>query len=336
MAIAQMEAVANNPSQLKEAADQMKNMSESDLKQAVNQSPITSQQPPAAATTTTATNPAAMNNMSSSQFQRATQQMASMTPEQMKTQAAMLKSMPYDTLRKSNPQMANMTDAQIQMSIQQFEQMAANPEMMKMAADQMKNMDEAQFNSMKSMMGGGTGGSSGGGAAAAPSGGGMATENIALPTDPTKMAETLFSNPEQLNMAVKTMKQNPDMIKQMIMTQMGEGKSDAQKEQVNKAIDSFAQMDDVQLERYLKVANGVQRVASPFVGTFKKVKETLGVSTGTLVVMINLFLLTCLVGLARWWTLRNGDENNDDVSALDSMTREEPPEMAASYGDGEF
>ena len=52
----------------------------------------------------------------------------------------MLKSMPKDTLRRTNPQMANMTDAQIDMSIAQLEQMADNPEMVKMASDQMKNI----------------------------------------------------------------------------------------------------------------------------------------------------------------------------------------------------
>ena len=40
MAISQMEAVASNPSQLKMAADQMKNMNDDQLKQAVNQSPL--------------------------------------------------------------------------------------------------------------------------------------------------------------------------------------------------------------------------------------------------------------------------------------------------------
>ena len=42
MAIGQMEAVANNPGQLKMAADQMKNMSDSDLRRAVNQSGLAS------------------------------------------------------------------------------------------------------------------------------------------------------------------------------------------------------------------------------------------------------------------------------------------------------
>jgi len=88
-------------------------------------------------------------NISKSQMQQATNQLTNMTPEQLKQQAAMLKSMSYDQLRATNPQMANMTDSQIQMSIQQLEMMANNPVMVKMAADQMKNMNEDDFENMR-------------------------------------------------------------------------------------------------------------------------------------------------------------------------------------------
>ena len=82
MAIAQMEAVANNPSQLKMAAEQMKNMSEGELKQAVNSEMMAGGGGAAAgaapSSTAAGTNPAL--NMSKSQFQQATEQLNSMTP----------------------------------------------------------------------------------------------------------------------------------------------------------------------------------------------------------------------------------------------------------------
>eukprot|EP00584_Thalassiosira_punctigera_P006187 CAMPEP_0172526178 /NCGR_PEP_ID=MMETSP1067-20121228/1141_1 /TAXON_ID=265564 ORGANISM="Thalassiosira punctigera, Strain Tpunct2005C2" /NCGR_SAMPLE_ID=MMETSP1067 /ASSEMBLY_ACC=CAM_ASM_000444 /LENGTH=553 /DNA_ID=CAMNT_0013309627 /DNA_START=19 /DNA_END=1680 /DNA_ORIENTATION=+ len=353
MAIAQMEAVANNPSQLKMAADQMKNMSDSDLRQAVDQS-VLAPQGSAAAASSPSTNDSAgttpssvgpvpsMANVSKSHFQQATQQMSNMSPDQLREQARMLKSTPLETLRRTNPQMANMSDAQIRMSITQLEQMAENPDMVKMAADQMKNMTDEQYESMKRMVGGGglNNGSEGG---ASSADGPAATSPGGLPTDPSKMMEALLSSPEQLNSMIKMVKKNPDMLKQMMASQMGpegeEGNNDgknAKRVQMEKAIDSFVEMDDKQLERYLKVANTVQSVAKPVLTTFDRVKRTLGVSTKTLVVLINLMILASLVLLARWWRLRGGSiKSENDISA--HVREELPPEIIdASYEESEF
>lgn len=333
MAISQMEAVANNPTQLKMAADQMKSMSDSQLRQAVNQSPLSSQsgQMPRATPATPSTNnhaaaaaaaPPSVNNISQSQFQQATQQMSSMSPDQLKSQAAMLKSMPLDALRRSNPQMANMSDAQIRMSITQLEQMAENPDMVKMAADQMKNMTKEQYDGLRDMMGGGGSGPSAAGETAA----GMA----GMPADPSKMMESLLSNPDQLNTAVKMMKKNPEMIKQMMASQLGTGggggdgssggdaPADTRQKQMNSVIDSFAEMDDEKLEKYLKLANKVQTVAGPMWNAFDRVKQTLGVSTKTLIVSINILILAGFVLLARWWRMRgSGIETEGDIMAHD-------------------
>lgn len=345
MAISQMEAVANNPDQLKMAADQMNSMSDDQLKHAVETSPLTSGPMTGATAASTATSPAAApavidgKNISKSQFEMATQQMSSMTPEQLRQQANMLKSMPLDTLRRSNPQMANMSDAQIQASIAQLEMMAANPDMLKMAADQMKNMTDADYENMKQMsmqqMAGGmsAGGGAATGASSAASTGNATTSGEtapAMPADPSKMMEALLSSPEQLNSMVKTMKQNPDLMKSMMTAQ---AKTDAQKQQMEKAIDSFVEMDDAQLERYLKVANGVQKVAKPFLTASEKAKKTLGLSTKSLVVLVNLMLLAFFVVVARWWRSRGGAESEDDVLA---MGQDEPPEIIAGYDEGEF
>ena len=81
---------------------------------------------------------------------------------------------------------------------------------------------------------------------------------------------------------------------------------------------------------YLKVANGFQRVAKPVVITFDKMKQILGVSTKTLVVIINLVGLASFVGLARWWMLRKGSDDmmgvEDDLLA---RSLEEVPVIAA-------
>ena len=240
--------------------------------------------------------------------------------------------MPKDTLRRTNPQMANMTDAQIDMSIAQLEQMADNPEMVKMASDQMKNIREEDFEQMRKSFAPGSassGGSENGTTTAANTNSNNTPPNLAG-IDPSNMMSSLLSNPDQLNTIVKTMKSNPGMMKSMLLSQM-EGKgSEAQKEQFSKAIDSFVQMDDDKLEKYLKVANGFQRVAKPVVTTFDKMKQILGVSTKTLLVIINLVVLASFVGLARWWMLRKG---SDDIMGVEddllARSLEEVPVIAA-------
>lgn len=321
-------------------------MSESELQQAVNQSPLTgptstSSTPNNGANNASSAAAPAINNISKSQFEQATQQMQDMSPDHLKQQANMLKSMTPAQLRASNPQFASMTDAQIQMSITQLEQMAENPEMVKMAADQMKNMSADQYESMKNMFGSGgvdpSSLSGGGSTSGSSSNGAAAGMPAGMPSDPSKMMEHLLSNPDQLNTVVKTMKQNPEMLKQMMTSQFGGGEggksSDAQKEQVAKAIDQFAQMDDKQLEKYLKMANGVQKVAAPVVNTFGKVKKTLGVDTKVLIVMINLAFVAFIVVVGRWWRARGGDV---DGTMNDVLSQDEPPEIVAGYGDGEF
>eukprot|EP00578_Thalassiosira_sp_NH16_P011426 CAMPEP_0181116772 /NCGR_PEP_ID=MMETSP1071-20121207/22134_1 /TAXON_ID=35127 /ORGANISM="Thalassiosira sp., Strain NH16" /LENGTH=136 /DNA_ID=CAMNT_0023201049 /DNA_START=50 /DNA_END=460 /DNA_ORIENTATION=- len=134
------------------------------------------------------------------------------------------------------------------------------------------------------------------------------------------------------------MKNNPEMIKQAMASQFGgaEGKqSDAQKEQMSKIVDSFSQMDDAKLDRYLKVANGVQRVARPALSAFGKTKDALGVSAKTLVVLINLIALACLWGLVRWWKLRNTGGIGDGDTLDDVLLHQEemPPEIVAGYED---
>ena len=353
MSISQMEAMANNPQMMKMAMDQMKNMSESDLNAAVKQdlaaqrsssssnasnvdpnatySDVTSA---AAAPTTNRSVP----DISSDQFKTASQQMASMSPEQLKQQASMLRGMPKETLRRTNPFMAKMSDAEIEMAIQQMESMASNPEMLKMAGEQLKNMSPEQFEQMKKM-------ANGSGIAGAGMVGSSADNNAnttatdapvpagGFPSDPSQMMETLLSNPEQLNSMIKMMKQNPDMIKQMIAAQFGggsggQGGDQAKIEQMEKAIDQFAQMDDKQLERYLKMANTVQTVTKPVLNSFKATKNMLGVSAKTLIVLINVVFAVGVYMFYKWLKSRGAVEE-----LIDPLVQEMPEIVG---GDDEF
>ena len=334
MAITQMEAVANNPSQLQMAAQQMKNMSDSDLDQAVKQTGFNGGDAAAGGSTTssstaTPATPNALPNISKSQMQQATSQLQNMTPEQLKQQAAMLKSMSYDQLRATNPQMANMTDPQIQMSIQQLEMMADNPAMVKMAADQMKNMNEDDFENMRKSLDPNMSNVFGGGKI---NNGTAANSSEAAPPNLADMQSnvmsSLLTNPEQLNTIVKTMKSSPDMLKSALGPMINGG-SEAQQKQMNDAIDSFVQMDDAKLEKYLKLANGLQRVATPFVNTFDKVKDMTGLSAKTLFGLWNLMVFVSFVGAVRWWMSRNGVD--DEVAGVDdvlSRSHEEEPDMS--------
>eukprot|EP00984_Skeletonema_dohrnii_P007636 scaffold2790_cov118-Skeletonema_dohrnii-CCMP3373.AAC.4 len=351
MSISQMEAMANNPQMMKMAMDQMKNMSESDLDAAVKQdlaakrslssSSSSNNNVAANATYSDVTSPTAapaantsVPDISPDQFKTASQQMASMSPDQLKQQATMLRGMSKETLRRTNPFMAKMSDAEIEMAIQQMESMASNPDMLKMAGEQLKNMSPEQFEQMKKMAGGAAGagmmGSSTGNNATASA----ATDAPAggFPTDPSQMMETLLSNPDQLNSMVKMMKQNPDMMKQMIAAQFGsegQGGDKAKVEQMEKAIDQFAQMDDKQLERYLKVANTAQTVTKPVLNAFKATKNVLGVSAKTLIVLINIVFAVGAYTLYKWLKSRGAVED----SLIDPLVQEMPEVIG---GDDEF
>jgi len=354
MSISQMEAMANNPQMMKMAMEQMKNMSESDLNAAVKQdlaaqrsssssnasnvdpnatySDVTSAA--AAAPTTNRSVP----DISSDQFKTASQQMASMSPEQLKQQASMLRGMPKETLRRTNPFMAKMSDAEIEMAIQQMESMASNPEMLKMAGEQLKNMSPEQFEQMKKMANGsGIAGAGMVGSSADNNANTTATDTPVpaggFPSDPSQMMETLLSNPEQLNSMIKMMKQNPDMIKQMIAAQFGggsggQGGDQAKIEQMEKAIDQFAQMDDKQLERYLKMANTVQTVTKPALNSFKATKNMLGVSAKTLIVLINIVFAVGVYMFYKWLKSRGAVEE-----LIDPLVQEMPEIVG---GDDEF
>jgi hypothetical protein len=340
MAISQMEAMASNPEMMKMASEQMKGMGEEELRQAMGQAQSASPSsvprpsvPVASGTSSSATMNDTIKNMSSEQFKEASQKISSLSPEQLKAQAAMLKNMPIETLRKTNPHMANMSEDQIKLAIQQMESMANNPEMMKMASEQMKNMDEKQFEQVKQMFQNAATNNS----TTASNSTGETPNMEDFAADPSKMMESLLSNPEQLSSMIKTMKQNPDLIKSMMRSQMGikEGEekegADPRTEQMEKAIDQFANMSDEQLDKYIKYANKAQSVFQPVLSSFNKAKSTLGVSSRTMIVLINLFIFCGIALLVMWMKSRKAD-----LDVMAELQSDGPPEILTSHDDGEF
>ena len=245
--------------------------------------------------------------------------------------------MPFDTLRKSNPHMAHMNDDQICASIGQMERMAEDPAMLKMAAEQMKLMSPEQFESMKQMAGGTVNTTNGGSSSTASS------PNV-VPTDTSKMMEALLSNPEQLSSMIKTMKQNPELMKQMMSSQMLSGDAngsammsdDAKRDQLEKAVDQFAQMDDKQLEQYLKLATKVQTGVKPFYKAWNGTTRVLGVSSKNLFIVINLFVLVSFTLLVMWKRSSAVDVEDGTAGILEGLEMEEVPEIGEGYGGGEF
>lgn len=342
--------MANNPEMMKMATEQMKNMGEDDLRQAmgsnapIGQRPSTSATRPASSTANNTANSSVMNdtikNMNSDQLREASQKISSMSPEQLKSQAAMLKNMPIETLRRTNPHMANMTEDQIKMAINQMESMANNPELMKMASEQMKNMDEKQFEQVKEMFQSGVGGA---GSNGNPTSSTSSSSSNGLPSmeeavnDPSKMMESLLSNPEQLSGMIKSMKQNPDLIKSLMRSQMGckEGESNPKAEQIDKAIDQFAGMTDEQLDKYIRYANKAQSVFQPVLSSFNKAKATLGVSSRTMIVLINLFVFGG-IGVLVMWMRSRGEITVHDADALAELQTDDIPEIVSEYDESEF
>lgn len=156
--------------------------------------------------------------------QQAAKTIGEMTPEQLRYQATMLRSTDPATIRRMNPQMAQMTDAQISAAAAQFDMMASNPAMAKMAMEQMKGMTPAQ---MQAAQQGGMDGAGGMG--------GM---------DPTEMFKNMDKT--QLKQMLAMVQQNPDSIQQLAAST---GISEAQ---IKQGVDMFANMDDTKMDMALK------------------------------------------------------------------------------------
>jgi hypothetical protein len=135
------------------------------------------------------------NKPSSSQADHISQ----MTPDQLRAQARLMRSLPPHQLRRSHPQLRHMSDAEIEQAATQMEQMADNPEMVRMAAEQVKNMSPEELERAKQQKRGHQRGS---------------RSRNAATTSPANALENMSL--EQLTQQVKVMKtMTKDQIRQM-------------------------------------------------------------------------------------------------------------------------
>lgn len=203
-------------------------------------------------------------------------------------------------------------------------------------------MTPEQFEQMKGMMASGSvpGASTMTGAALGDAGGSSSSSSAASPAafpgglDPSAMAKSMLTNPEQFNSTVRMLKSNPGLIKTSISSMAGD--DPAKREQIERQVEAFAQMDDAKLERYLKMANTAQRFVSPFVGAFDRVMGATGLSFKGMIVMLNVAFVGCAVLLGIWYRSRSsaaeGDMFDDDVLA----GRDVMPDMVPENYDSEF
>lgn len=152
--------------------------------------------------------------------------MADMSPDQLRQQARAMRSMPPDQIRRMNPQLRNMSDAQIQQAAAQMEQMAENPEMLRMATDQMKNMTPQQIQQMQQQQ-----------QMQQPANGATGYGTRTSAPQPTSLNNL---NPEQLKKQAEMMRNmTPDQIRSM-NPQLA-GMSD---EQIKMTVNQMVQMAD--------------------------------------------------------------------------------------------
>ena len=248
MAIQQLEMMAMNPSMVQQAADQMKNMSNEEFERQ-------KQQVMGGSGGSSGASGAASPGMGSMGGNAVNPE--NMTPEQLKEQARMMRSMDPDTIRRMNPALANMTDDQIRMAATQMEQMAENPEMMRFAKEQMKNMSQEDIRKMQQT---GT----------MPAGVGAGAGAGAGPPNPQQMLRD--SSPEQLKQMVKMMKQNPEMMRQMLPG----GGMGMNQDQINKTLEALGNMDEAQLEQTLRAAQMFQQYTAPIENAWKKANGLVG------------------------------------------------------------
>ncbi len=236
MAANQMEMMASNPQMMKGMVEQMKNMSDAELEQVKRMQAGGAPPAPAAG---------GQNPMD-------------MTPEQLKQQAEMMKSMDTATLRRMNPAMANWSDQQIQMAISQMETMANNPEMVNTMKKQMEGMKPEEIENLRKLAesgqmpgadaAGGLGINTGGTSAGTP----------AMPSDPMDMLNN--ANPDQIKSMLKMVKNNPQMMKDMLRSANPAMAQNMTDEQIEKTINTFANLDDRKIGLLVKALGFVQSV----------------------------------------------------------------------------
>eukprot|EP01083_Nonionella_stella_P064749 169045_1 len=305
MAANQMEMMANNPQMMKGMVDQMKNMSDDEVENVRRMQAGGAPQP--ADQAPVGMGPGAGPGAGG-------QNIMDMSPEQLKQQAEMMKSMDPAMLKRMNPAMANWSDSQIQMAITQMETLANNPSMMKTMKEQMDGMDPEQIENMRKMAAKGdlsgadalgSAGMGGAGAGAANSTG--APGAPAMPSNPMDLLKN--ADPTQIKTMLKMVQDNPQLMKDMLKS-ANPGMADKMTdEQLQKTIDTFANLDDRKISMIMKGLGFFQKLKSS-----PKMKVAIFMMLSTFV-----FVLGMLVYLVK------KSKSMDAAAATDSLVDEGVP-----------
>jgi hypothetical protein len=305
-----MEMMANNPAMMKTAAEQMKNMNQSDLDN-LQRNGLGAAAPGGAAPAfpssqygTVPTPGAPGGAITPEQMQQAQHQMSNMSPDQLRQQAAMLKSMTPAQIRQMNPSMAGMSDDQIQQSAAQLEMLASHPEMMEMARQQAASMsaeDMKELQECQSSLFGGDGGP-------------------AMPTDPSQIDPSKM-DPAAVKKMMKVLKKNPSMLKQMMASQPGMAGSmnGIPEEQVSAMIDKFDGMSEDQIEMVMGFMGKAQKVLGPVMAGYRKANSAVGGQLGKIILFIIAFLI---IRSIMSWMGTSVPVNDSDGEAIGAMLKE--------------
>ena len=291
----QMESMASNPAMMKMAAEQVRNMSGEDMEKMRTTiasggggggGAVTAAETGAPAGYGTRVGgaagggPAAASQMpvgmTEAQLHSQSEQLKKLSPDELRQQAQMLKTMDPATLRRMNPQMAAMSDDQIKMAAQQFETMAENPEMVKMAADQMKNMSPKDMESLQRLQE-----NMGGAGMGAADGANLAN------MDASKLLETMDA--KKIKESFDIFKKNPELIKKMMAG--NPAAAAISEDQMMKGLEMFDKMDEKQIDSAMKWVKRGQKVYSPIAKSWSKANGLVGGQLGKLLGFGILFVL---------------------------------------------
>lgn len=240
--------------------------------------------PPPAATPASASSGApGPAGMTQEQLAHASRQMANADPATLRAQAQALRSMDPDVIRRSTPQMAHLSDAEIRQAADQMDQLASNPAMLQVAAQQLGNLTPEQLGSV--------GRQAGGAPAAAPG------------VDPAEAMAAV--DPSQLKAMLETMKGNPEMLAHM--KRMLPGGDQMSEEQLRQQLETLSRMQPEHLQRMMKVGATVSKVAAPALAVWRKVDRWLG---GRLLAIVGVVAAAVAAQLLRrmytWWAPDGG------------------------------
>jgi len=303
-AATQFEMMASNPAMMKAAAEQMKGLSPEDIKRQqdsiVNGGSKNNTATAASATTSSATSPTTSSAPPHS-GNMAEMMNNNMDPEMIRQQVAMMKSMSTSQLRAVNPQFAAMTDEQIQQTTRQMEMIAANPGLMKLAAEQMKNMSPEDIKAIQEgRMPAGLGDVSGG---AAPA------------MDPKALLAN--TSGKQIKELLQTAKANPDMLRSVM--------PNADPKQMESMIEKLDGMDERTLDRIISVLTKLSNMAQPVIKVYQSANKIVGGHLLKCFVMFFIVMFFC-----RWFGL------TVFTASVKGTAEQEPPEADEVVALGEF